>query len=541
MIARLHSQVPLKSFVVGARFLSSLPSFLRHPTSLSEARITLRRRLEQREHNFLGIAKRAVYQHAPSPYLRLLQLAGCEYGDLERLVNEEGVEGALHSLFRKGVYLTVNEFKGRRPATRGSATVEVSPELLRNPLAAFHIPARSGGSRSAGTPVLIDLAFVKGCGINSNLALDARGGSTWLKATWETPGAGARFRLLKYGSFGQPPVRWFSQVDPGAPGLDPIFRWSSIAMRLGSRLAGVPLPIAQYVPLNDPLPIAHWMTEVVHAGETPHVFTFPSSAVSLCQAASDAGIDLTGAQFTLAGEPTTEARLRTIRQTGAVVVARYGSMECGPIGYGCLTPETADDVHFLHDLHALIQPLALRGGHDGLPENAMFISSLHAASPFTLLNVSMGDQGTLVRRDCGCPLERLGWATHLHTIRSFEKLTSGGVTFLDADVIRVLEEELPARFGGAPTDYQLVEEEGADGRPRLRLLVHPRVGPLDTSAVADAFFTAISARSVIKRMMEVALREANLFQVERRAPLSTNAGKILHLHSGRSTNVHQPP
>jgi hypothetical protein len=57
----------------------------------------------------------------------------------------------------------------------------------------------------------------------------------------------------------------------------------------------------------------------------------------------------------------------------------------------------------------------------------------------------------------------LGWTTHLRDIRSQEKLTAGGMTFLDTDLIRVLEEVLPARFGGAPTDYQLVEEEAEEG------------------------------------------------------------------------------
>jgi hypothetical protein len=79
----------------------------------------------------------------------------------------------------------------------------------------------------------------------------------WFKATWETPGAGARFRLLKFSSFGTPPVRWFSQVDPAAPGVDPIFRWSERAMRWGSYLAGVSLPRPFHAPLSSPLPIAH--------------------------------------------------------------------------------------------------------------------------------------------------------------------------------------------------------------------------------------------------------------------------------------------
>lgn len=208
----------------------------------------------------------------------------------------------------------------------------------------------------------------------------------WFKATWETPGAGARFRLLKFSSFGTPPVRWFSQVDPA----------------------------------------------------------------------------------------------------------------------------------------------------DGLPANALFISSLHPASPFILLNVSMGDQAIVVQRACGCPLEQLGWVTHLHTIRSYEKLTGGGMTFLDTDVIRVLEEELPARFGGTPTDYQLLEEEADDGQPRLQLLVHPRVGPLDPNSVAEVFLRAIGSGSSVERVMEFLWRDANLLRVERKAPLTTHSGKVLHMHLGHS-------
>jgi len=521
----MNAALSLANVRIGASFLWKLPFFLRHPISVEQARTALRERLERREVGFLVLARRTIYGNPRSPYLRLLALAGCEYGDLERVVKQEGVEGALRILYRHGVYLTVDEFKGRRPATRGNATVAVNPDLLRNPLAAYHVLARSGGSRSRGTPVLIDLAFVRGCGGNTCLVLEARGGAEWLKAVWATPGAGARFRLLELSSFGAPPVRWFSHVDPAAPGLDPIFRWSERAMRWGSGLAGVPLPHPLHIPLTDPLPIAHWMVDVLRAGRTPYLHTYPSSAVRLCQSAGDAGLDLHGAQFSLTGEPLTEARLAVIRRTGAEAAPRYGAMETGLIGYGCLTPETPDDLHLLHDLHALIESPG---------PNALFISSLHPAAPFILLNVSMGDQAVVVERACGCPLERLGWVTHLHTIRSYEKLSGEGMTFLDTDVIRVLEDELPARFGGAPTDYQLLEEEADDGQPRLRLLVHPRVDPLDTKAVAEAFFAAIGSGSPIARVMEVVWRDADLLRVERRAPLITHAGKILHLHLGRA-------
>jgi hypothetical protein len=127
----------------------------------------------------------------------------------------------------------------------------------------------------------------------------------------------------------------------------------------------------------------------------------------------------------------------------------------------------------------------------------------------------------------------LGWKTHLHTIRSREKLTTAGMTFLDADLVRVLEEVLPARFGGGPVHYQLVEEEDHSGRPVLRLLVHPSVGPLDPEAVADAFLSAIGAGPGAAQVMGRFWRDASVLRVERRAPIATATGKILHLHQSQ--------
>ncbi len=522
------------SLAVGARFLIRLPAFPPSPRRPGEARATLRRRLESREAALIGLLRRAVYGYPLSPYRELLRIAGCELGDAERLVRQEGVEGALSGLRQQGVFLSVQEFKGRQPAIRGSASVEVSPQRLRNPFATLHVAARTGGSRGAGTPLLFDLAFIRGCGVNTSLALEARGGARWQKANWESPGAGARFRLLKLSSFGAPPRRWFTPVDPHDPSLDPVFRWSERAMRLGSRLAGVTLPPSTFAPFSDPLPVARWIAEVLGQGETPIMIGFASSVVRLCEASLTAGIDLRGAQFTLIGEPTTEARLRSIRRAGAIAVPRYGTIETGPIGYGCLAPEAADDVHLMHDLQAVIQagpsdvPVASSAA-TALPSSALFLTALHAAAPFVLLNVSMGDQATLVRRQCGCPMEQLGWPTHLHTVRSYEKLTAGGMTFLDTDVIRILEEELPARFGGIPTDYQLLEQESSSGQPALRLLVHPRLGPLDAQAIREALLTSLGSGSPIAQVMVTFWRDAGFLTVERREPLATHSGKILHL------------
>jgi hypothetical protein len=204
------------------------------------------------------------------------------------------------------------------------------------------------------------------------------------------------------------------------------------------------------------------------------------------------------------------------------------------MGDGCLRPQEVDEVHLLSDLHALVQP-GPSVARPGLPPDALLISSIRASTAFILLNVSMGDQAVVSERACGCPYQELGWTIHLDTVRSFEKLTAAGMTFLDTDVIRVLEEVLPQRFGGIPSDYQLVEEETADGAPRIRLLVHPRVGPLPPDRIAQTFLTAIGRGSGAERIMSLVWRDAGLLRVERRPPVATETGKVLHLHSPRSS------
>ena len=107
------------------------------------------------------------------------------------------------------------------------------------------------------------------------------------------------------------------------------------------------------------------------------------------------------------------------------------------------------------------------------------------------------------------------------------------MTFLDTDVIRALEEVLPARFGGVPTDYQLVEEDAEGGLAQVRLLMRPEVGPADPDAVAEAFLAAISVGAGVERIMGQVWRDGQVLRVEREAPLATASGKILHLHLRR--------
>jgi hypothetical protein len=278
------------------------------------------------------------------------------------------------------------------------------------------------------------------------------------------------------------------------------------------------------------------MSDVLRQGGTPHVITYPSPAVRLCQAALLEGIDLTGAWFSLGGEPMTTARRQVIREAGAEIMTSYSASEAGNLGRGCASPQAPDDTHFFHDLHAVIQP-GTADAINGLPPTALLLTSLRRGARFILLNTSLGDQAELTTRPCDCPLNDLGWTSHLSHIRSFAKLTAGGMTFHDVELIRVLEVDLPHRFGGGPTDFQLVEDVEDDSRPRVRLFVHPRLGPFDPAEVRSVFLEAIGAGSGAQRVMATAWRDSGIPEVVRDEPRVTATGKILHVHLVRSPEL----
>lgn len=514
-----------------ASFFARLPFFLRRPLSAGVARQMLRKRFECRESDFRNFLRSVIYADPDSPYLALLRLAGCEYGDFMQLVDGEGIEGSLSVLARQGVYLSIDEFKGRVPVVRGSSVLHVDPYSLCKPASPFHVMLKSGGSRSSGMKVPIDFAYVRDRSVSSCVSFDARGGLPWVHGVWGMWGRASMVILLELSAFGAYPAFWFSQLDPRAPSLSPLYRWSARAMRLGALVAGKPPPQIMHVPIDESLNIARWMADVRRDGGIPHLHTHASSAVRICEAAGAAGLDISGAQFTAASEPMTEARMHAVRRTGARAWPQYASVESGVIGLGCLDPAKVDDMHLLHDRFAAIHSEA----NARLPAQSLLISSLRrSAGPFIFLNISLGDQAAIETRSCGCEMERLGWHTHLHTIRSQEKLTAGGMTFLDKDVIRVLEEVLPAQFGGGPTDYQLLEEVSGDGRSRLRLLVDPALGTIDPGALKEVFLAAIGAGSDSERIMSLLWNDSDILEVERLAPMKTGAGKILHVHQQRT-------
>src|SRR6266480_1715327 len=105
------------------KFLAGVPAFLkRPPMSIEEAKASIRAAFARRDQAFVEVLERTVFGHPRSPYLPLLQLAGCELGDIRTLVAAEGIEATLHKLRAEGVYVSFEEFKGRRPIERSGRT-----------------------------------------------------------------------------------------------------------------------------------------------------------------------------------------------------------------------------------------------------------------------------------------------------------------------------------------------------------------------------------------------------------------------------------
>jgi hypothetical protein len=97
---------------------------------------------------------------------------------------------------------------------------------------------------------------------------------------------------------------------------------------------------------------------------------------------------------------------------------------------------------------------------------------------------------------------------------------------VQTDLLRVLEQVLPSRFGGTGADYQVVEEE-QDGILKLFLTISPSVGAIDERAARDAFLEELGREGGFEQVGVEFWRRAETVTVKRDWPRATKAGKIL--------------
>jgi hypothetical protein len=511
------------------RWLRGLPGFLRAPLTPDECRARIEANLRRRDENFLGIVERGVFAGRRSPYRALFEHAGLGLPELAALVGRAGLEGALRKLLHAGVYVTLEEFKGRTPIRRDGLELSVRPSDFDNPLVRPAQITSTGGSRGPRRSVLIDLDQKAQQAVYHAITLEALGIGDRPAAVWRPapPGAAGLGIALAHAKLARPLERWFSQTPltpRGGQVRDYFLALSTVA---AGRAARCRVPMPEHVPLHEAVRVSRWLAEKRALGTPAHLSTTASSAVRACLAAREHGLDVSGTFFRLGGEPFTRAKARTIEKAGALAVGNYTMTEAGRVGIACSTPEALDDYHLCSDKLALVQHDRLLAGGARVP--AFLFTTLLASTPKLMINVETDDYGTVVERSCGCLLGELGLTTHLHGVRSFEKLTSDGAAFLGSDVTQLVDEVLPARFGGAPTDYQLVEEE-VGGLPRVSVIVRPRLGEIDEAAVVETVLSALAAGPSYKGMMAAMWRSGGVVRVVRREPYETVGAKVFPLH-----------
>jgi len=512
-----------RSFI---QFRRAVDQMLAHPLTLDECLQDMKNRLENRNAAFLELLNFSM-KLPENPYRWLLEHAGITYDDVVRELADQGLEGTLETLRDAGVYLTFEEYKGRQLIVRDGREFSFDSRSLWNPEATGLLNTRTGGS--TGLPVEIPQnpmqQRISASQIGPLYHYCLPPGTKIALWRSESPFGSVR-TLLRYCQIDRPPDAWFT-----VHGHDHSF-WTGWQKRLLTsttiRLArkhGYRVPMHEHIPIAEVDRIVDWISYAKQTASACLVNCNVSNAVRVCEAARRRGVDIGGTRFFMISEPLTAAKRREIQSAGAIPFSVYSSIDAGRITVPCTNPSTADDSHVCQDTVAVI---TRRRRHPGTDEeiDSLLITTFPSIYPVFLLNVEMDDYGVLERRQCGCHWEELGLPWHLSGIRSFAKLTLQGTTVSPHHVSRIIEHELPKRFGGSSIHYQLVEENAAL-ESRLILLISPAVGRLDESDVVHAFLEALK-KSHAKLEGPAELWETfGSIHVMRREPLLTSRGKLM--------------
>ncbi len=527
----------LRDFGSYARTVHGLYNYVRTPpwngweTVISEG-------LRNREARFLDLVRRAVFSRASHPYHQMFRVAGCSFADLEHAVRTEGLEPALGELYRQGVFLTHDELKGKVPIVRGGRHIPAALCSFMNPLVQGGIAAISGGSRSPGTWTRLNTPHCLHAEVYHRLVRLEFGleGRLHLIAWGIMPSFSAISQGVRFARLGQTVEAWFSMEDSSRrTWIDRIATNACVAV---ARASGAAIPFPRKLPPNDFSPLARHLARGVAKGAAYSVGSTVSAAVRIAGAALDRGLDIRGTLFLGGGETLTAAKQSAVEAAGAEVYSRYVVTELGPVGFACRSMR-GNCVHLFRDSLAVIEQRR-RAPLSDAEVNSLLFTALTPYAPHVLINAEFDDCGTLERANCGCAFFRAGFTTQIRGISSFGKLTGQGVTLVGNDVLSLLEDFFPARFGGVPGDYQLVEHEGSS-QTQLTLLVSPKIGEVREDVLRRCFFDELGKLNG-GRLARRLWAHTCALEIVRAYPILTPAGKVLPLHllgKGQSAS-HEP-
>jgi hypothetical protein len=512
-------------FAAGRNYVQTakgVRDFVRTPAS-ADCIGTVKRQLENRESGFLDTFRRVVFDDPSHPYRQMFDLAKCSYEDLARIVNRDGLEAALHQVRAAGVYLSHDEFKANTPIVREGHEIASSPKSFQNPLARGRMQYVTSGSR--GKPVqsfrsseftlhqeAMHEIVVREFGLEQRAQLVLRP---------TLPSALGVQDCAIIARKGHRLEGWYSSGQGG------LYAPATTALVMVARISGCRIPFPTVLPDNDFSAAAEHVARLCGDG-IPCLVSGPASpAVRLAAAALDRGLDIRGTLFLVSGERLTDAKRAVLEHAGGEPFARYGISELGFVGHGCRAMTHGDCVHLYSNALAAIThrrtaPLTDMG------VDSLLYTTLLPTAPLVLINFEVTDSGVLEKANCDCEFSRTGLHWRIRDIFSFGKMTGHGMTLMGTELVRVLEHVLPARLGGRPGDFQLVEHEGS-AQTMLELRVSPRVSASSIEKIRECFLEEIRlvyGGSLAGRVW----RHAEAVEVVLAEPVVTTSGKVNPLH-----------
>jgi len=509
------------------QFAYGLRRAVRYPFDDPEA--VLAENLRRRENSFLDLLRRVVFANPANPYYQMLQEAGCEQGDVEGLVKKQGLDAALEQLLRAGVHLSNNEFKGRQPIVRGRRHIPASQSDFLNPLVR-DVWRRylSSGSTSHPTAAPESLAYFAHREYARAIGFGQLGvkDRLWLQVSAILPAPHGITRQIWNQKLGLTVDCWYARAEGTRSRY---YFWATRALMAELKWMGVPAPPLTGLPPNDFSPVVRRIAAARAEGVLAFVNGPPSACVRIASAALEHGLDISGTRFWASGETLSVAKVQAIHRAGAEAYSAYLATEVGAAGMSCPHYEGQNTVHHFHETTAIVtrrQAIPALGGE----VNALLFTNLHPSSSFFLINFELGDHGIIRPASCNCRFAKLGFDRVISEIYGYTKLTAHGGRLLAGDMIRIIEQVLPDRFGGSPSDYQLAELEVSEhaGAPQTRILlrVNPRLSGISLDEVRACFFEEV--RKLFGGSHAASIwSHADAVRVVAQPPVAGRTGKVL--------------
>ncbi len=447
------------------RMVAAVYQHLRSPLEADPEGV-IRNCMERREDNFLAHAA-TVIARKEHPYAQMFGLAGCSYADLEASVRRHGLESTLEQLLAEGVYLTHDEFRGKKEIVRRGRHIPASISMWNNPASkGGYVQSSSGTSGRSVTT-------------NNSIAAARLGESLGLLFLREfNVGKGVRVSVgpilpgyglslaVAVGRLASGFDRWFATGGVSWGNLH--YRIITRLLVAEMRLLGLKVPNPLYLEQNDFLPAAEYISERLAAGEAAEMAGFVSAVARVAEAAVANGLDLSGCRALTFGEALTDAKREVIQSAGITVYPSYGTTDFGGIGLPCSQMTTGNCGHVQKYAIALIARKQETAWMEEV--NSLYATSILPQSPRIFINAEIGDTGIIEKATCDCLFSQLGFDLQVRDIAAISKVTAQGVTIEVIELVPLLEEALPARFGGHPGDYQLCElEAGSQTEIVLRI------------------------------------------------------------------------